>query len=91
MVVSYPDSITISTFTFSTNLKYGHQFFFYNTVLDIYVGLGLKYRSNVHSGRSNPGDEMESPVDFNFDYLTRHEGKYWTVSIPLNFRIGLTF
>lgn len=89
--VNYPDSFGIKKQRVSFNLKMGYQFIHKRIVFDVYAGLGARYKDVVHFDRINPNDEMEGPRHPNIYYATNLEGKYWTVSIPLNFRVGWMF
>lgn len=88
---NYPDAYTIKKQTYSFNFKFGHQLIIKRLSIDFYAGLGLRYKDVRHFDRINPNDEMEIPIDFNAYYITNREGKYWTMSLPLNIRIGWTF
>ena len=88
---SYSDTFGIKKQTFSFNLKFGYQIITKRLAIDFYAGLGLRYKDVRHFDRINPNDEMEIPRHPNVYYLTNLEGKYWTISIPLNLRIGWTF
>ena len=88
---NYTDTFGVKKQTFSINFKVGHQFFIKRISFDFYVGLGIRYKDVTHFDRKNPNDEMEAPRHPNVHYITDLNGKYWTVSFPLNFRIGWTF
>lgn len=88
---NYRDEYGINKQTYSLNLKFGYQMIVKRLSLDFYGGLGLKYKDVVHFDRTNPADEMEMPRHPNIYYITNLNGRSWTVSIPLNFRIGWTF
>jgi hypothetical protein len=88
---NYPDTFGIKKQTYSFNLKLGYQLIVKRLSFDFYAGLGLRYKDVRHFDRINPKDEMEMPRHPNVYYITNLEGKYWTVSIPLNVRIGWTF
>ncbi len=88
---NYPDTFGIKKQTYSFNLKFGYQLIVKRLSFDIYGGLGLRYKDVKHFDRINPNDDMEMPRHPNVYYITNLEGKYWTVSIPLNVRIGWTF
>lgn len=88
---NYPDTFGIKKQTFSFNLKLGYQLIVKRLTFDFYAGIGLRYKDVRHFDRINPNDEMEMPRHPNIYYITNREGKYWTVSIPLNVRIGWTF
>ena len=88
---NYSDTFGIKKQTFSFNLKFGYQIITKRLAIDFYAGLGLRYKDVRHFDRINPNDKMEIPGHPNVYYLTNQEGKYWTISIPLNLRIGWTF
>lgn len=88
---NYPDTFGIKKQTYSINLKFGYQLFVKRFSFDFYAGLGLRYKDVSHFDRKNPDDEMEMPRHPNIYYISNLNGKYWTISIPLNFRIGWTF
>lgn len=88
---NYADTFGIKRQTFSINLKLGCQFVRKHITLDAYVGLGIRYRDVTHFDRINPNDEMESPRHPNVPYELSKEGKYWTLSMPLNVRVGWVF
>ena len=88
---NYPDTFGIKKQTYSFNLKVGYQLIYKRLSLDCYGGFGLKYRDVEHFDKIHPEDEMERPRHPNIDYISNRKGKYWTVSIPLNIRIGWTF
>lgn len=88
---NYADSFGIKRQTFNINLKFGCQFVRKHITVDAYVGLGIRYRDVTHFDRINPEDEMESPRHPNVPYNLSREGKYWTVSVPLNVRVGWAF
>jgi hypothetical protein len=88
---NYPDTFGIKKQTYSFNFKLGYQIIVKRLSFDFYAGLGLRYKDVRHFDRINPNDKMEMPRHPNFYYITNLEGKYWTISIPLNVRIGWTF
>ncbi len=88
---NYADTFGIKKQTYSFNLKFGYQLLVDRLFFDFYVGLGLRYKDVKHFDRINPNDEMEKPRHPNFYYITNLDGKYWTISIPLNVRIGWAF
>ncbi len=86
-----PDTFGIKKQTYSINLKFGYQLFVKRFSFDFYAGLGLRYKDVSHFDRKNPDDEVEIPRHPNIYSITNSRGKYWTISIPLNIRIGWTF
>jgi len=88
---NYADTIGIRKKTYSFNLKLGYQYIIKRFSIDIYAGLGARYKDVLHTDRLKPEDEMEVPRHPNVYYITNKDGQYWTISIPLNIRIGWTF
>ncbi len=88
---SYLDTFGINKQTFSINIKWGYQYIKNRFAIDFYVGFGLRYKDVSHFDRRRPNDFMELPIDLNAFYITNKEGKYWTIDMPLNIRIGYTF
>lgn len=87
----YSDSIGVKKQTYSFNLKLGYQFIIKKISLDIYAGLGIRYKDVRHTDRINPNDEMYQAGHPNINDYYIMEGKYWTASVPLNLRIGWVF
>lgn len=85
------DTFSIKKQTYSLNLKLGYQLIIKRISIDFYAGIGLRYKDVTHYDRTNPNDAMERPRHPNFYYYKNIEGQYWTISIPLNVRIGYTF
>lgn len=88
---NYEDTYGINKQTYSFNLKLGYQLITKRLSFDFFGGLGIRYKDVVHFDRINPNDKMEMPRHPNVYYISNKEGKYWTISIPLNVRIGWTF
>lgn len=88
---NYLDTFRIIKKTYSLNLKLGCQIIVKRITFDFFAGLGLKYKDVSHFDRLNYLDEMELPRHPNIYYISNSEGKYWTLSIPLNVRIGWVF
>lgn len=87
----YADSISISKKTYSFNFKIGYQLIRKRLSIDFYTGLGARYKNILHSDRLNPEDELAPDMHpFGF-WFSNRAGRYWTVSIPFNVRIGWTF
>jgi hypothetical protein len=87
----YSDTYGINKKNISFNIKWGHQIITKRFVFDYYIGLGLRYRNVSHFDRINPNDKWQPNRHFSFYRVFNKEGKYWTVSIPLNFKIGWVF
>lgn len=88
---NYADTFGVRKQTLSFNFKFGYQYVFKRFSIDMYVGLGARYKNVVHFDRIKPDDEMEIPRHPNVYYITNMEGRYWTISFPLNVRIGWAF
>jgi hypothetical protein len=88
---NYSDTYGINKKTLSFNIKWGYQTIIKRLVFDFYAGLGLKYRNVQHFDRINPNDEMEGTLHPNIYLIGNREAKEWTISIPLNIKVGWVF
>ncbi len=85
----YFDTIGIRKKTYSFNFKLGYQIVIKRFSVDFYAGLGARYKDVVHTDKLKPNDEMEQVS--NIRYITNKNGQFWTISTPLNIRLGWTF
>jgi hypothetical protein len=88
---TYLDTIHLQRTTISFNLKAGRQFYVKRCVLEIAIGLGIKYRNTMHADRIAPFDEMFRPIHPNVYYEAERQGKSFIFNMPLNFRVGYLF
>jgi hypothetical protein len=89
---NYVDSFGVRKQTASLNFKFGVQIpMGENFLWDFSFGVGLKYKDVVHTDRLKPNDDMESPRHFNAYYMASLPGKYVTVNIPFNIKLGVSF
>lgn len=88
---TYLDSFGVKKHTLSLNVKFGFQKVRKRFVLDLYAGVGIRYKEVTHSDRLKPDDELEMPRHPNIYYFTNKEGRQWTFSMPLNVCIGWLF
>ena len=88
---TYNDVFNIKKYLYTLNYKIGYQKNLNRVSFDIYVGLGLRYRNVTHFNRMHPEDEMLTPRHPIIDYISNREDKNWTISIPLNLKIGWLF
>jgi hypothetical protein len=89
--ISYQDTIGIKKQTIRFNFKVGRQYVYESLVIDIYAGLGLRFKDVRHYDKLNSNDNMYRPRHPNIFYIVSREGKYWTLSLPLNVKIGWNF
>lgn len=96
---SYIDTVHIKKQTIIINLKIGYQQVpatinspvFKRLTLDMYVGIGLKYRNVKHSDRINPLDLISGTRHPNIPNISDKEGINWRIGLPVNFKIGYAF
>jgi len=88
---SYSDTIGIKKQTLSINFKVGYQLIVEHLCIDFYAGFGPRYKDVEQYNRLKPEDVMDVPKPKDFYFNSNLIGKYWTVSIPLNVRIGWIF
>lgn len=87
----YSDTFGIKKQTVSFNLKVGYQIIHKRLSVDIFAGFGPRYREVSHFDRINPDDVMDPPRHPNVWYISNRNGRFWSVSIPVNIKIGYTF
>ena len=80
------DTIGIKKQTFSVNFKYGHQLVFNKLSIDLYAGLGARFKDVRFFDGFNPDRERKSTTR-PIIYVNR-EGKYWIINIPIGFRLA---
>lgn len=87
---SYADTIGVANNNLVVNIKVGMQQRFGRFMLDLYGGLGIKYKNVQHSGRLYPDDQLYSrhPNAFN---IAAREMNGATISIPLNLTVAYCF
>lgn len=88
---NYSDNYGINKKTLSFNFKWGYQTIIKRFVIDFYTGLGLKYRDVQHFDRINPNDEMEGTLHPNIHFISNRETREWSISLPLNVKVGWIF
>lgn len=88
---SYSDTVSVNRQTFTLNLKWGIQFSNGPVVVDLYMGIGLRYRDVRFYNQMNPDDVLVRPRHPNLFYQLNRKGQYWTVNIPINVRLGYAF
>ena len=84
----YNDTFDIKKHIYTLNYKIGYQINIKQFSFDIFGGLGLRYRDITHFNRLHPLDEMLAPRHPNIYYISNKKDKNWTISIPLNLKIG---
>ena len=83
----YRATYKIDRQNYNAHLKMGYQRILNHFSMELYAGLGIRYRSVTHT-YEDPAMEKEKVPHFGD---VDHKGKYFTISIPLNVRIGLAF
>lgn len=87
----YTDTFTILRQTYNLNIKLGMQQTYKRLSLDMYFGLGARYRDVKHFDKTNPESVMQPTRHPNFFYIFNKESSYWTINIPFNIKIGVHF
>jgi len=91
---NYTDTFMIHKKTYTVNMIIGYQRIFKRFSLDVYGGLGVRFKNVVYTGKKFPGDNwnyFRNGFGINYSYLKNRQGKYNALSVPLNIRIGWTF
>jgi len=90
-IYCYTDTFKIKKQTLSFNFLYGYQYRIDQFTVDLYCGLGLRYKDVKQSGRKNPRDAYQNFPDLDIKRLLNEEGQNWVPNFSLNFRIGYNF
>lgn len=88
--VVYDDSVGIHNSNFSMNGKLGLQCRTGHVLLDVYFGLGLRYKVVTHHGRLHPEDVIYQRHP-NIPAIAGAVYHGFTLSMPLNVAVGYTF
>lgn len=87
----YSDSYRIEKQMVTVNTKIGIQANLGKVVLDLGVGVGLKFKTVQHFERTNLGHTIVQGVDEVPSIATIDRGRYTTPNLPLNLKVGLLF
>lgn len=87
----YLDTINIRKITHTLTVRIGDQLILNHFVLDVNVGLGIRYRSVNHLNRLNSNDFMQVPRHPNIEYMQTVNGKYFLPNLSIGFKIGYRF
>lgn len=88
---TYMDEFIVKKKTYTCNLKLGYQHIYKKFIVDLYSGVGLKYKDVVHFDRLNPKHKMYSGGQSFISYPYNLNGKYFSPVITLNIRFGWLF
>ena len=83
------ERVRIKRQSYSLNLKSGYQFFAGHFAFEVYAGLGLRYRDVKHVYSVPHVDAAHVRKQGQDRY--NNKGSYFTLSLPVNFRIGWAF
>jgi len=89
--IKYEDSFHVAKQSYSANFKVGIQFFYKSFAIDMYTGIGIKYKMVTHNGKQDPSDYMIIATDLNVYDITTKEGNYFGINIPISVRICYRF
>ncbi len=88
----YIDYYSVNRKTASISIKYGFQTVRPSGFLfDAYLGFGLKYKNVSHFNREHPEDVIASDQGFSLGINSNREYRGFSVSLPMNFKIGWVF
>lgn len=82
---------TIDKQTFSFSLIGSTQILFGRFVLDIYSGIGIRYKVTEHSPQQIDVTNRGECSFINIAAYTNDAGKFWTLSLPFNIKMGYLF
>lgn len=87
----HSDTILIKRKTSTLSFKYGFQYYYKRLIIDINIGLGIRYRDVTHFEKLYPdavwwrGIHASTPTEL---FIS---GQYYTFNIPLGLKIGYRF
>ena len=88
----YEDEITINRQTLDLMVIFGYELTVKKFVFEFYTGIGARYRNVKHKNLLDPNHEIRIDNDHPSIYNpTIKKGNYWTVAVPMNFKIGYNF
>ena len=85
------ESYRIFKQTVSIQFKIGYQFSRGKMLFDFYGGLGVRYKDVRETGKTPSQDVVHYRESIRLKKIGNESGQYWTVSLPLNFRVGYYF
>ena len=87
----YKDTYHINKRTFAFNINRGMQIPLNHFVVDLSLGIGIKYKMTERTGLEDIHSIESTSRHPNFYDMANRVGNYFTISIPLNVRIGYQF
>ena len=91
IIRTYNDSIQVSKNTYSLNHKFGVIFYIKKLVIDLSIGVGLKYRDAKHAGRIHESDYLTKSLSPNTIYYSNIKSKDFLLNVPITIKIGYIF
>lgn len=82
------ETFSVTRKTTSFNFKYSKQLELNRFILDVCIGMGIKYRDVVHKNRTLPTIPIKEPEILS---SSKAEGKNVTLNLPLNLKLGYMF
>lgn len=89
--IGYTDTIGVRRQTYTFSFKYGFQFSFRHFIVDLNLGLGIRYRAVTHSNKLHQNAEIWQGLHANGPYELFRSGQAFSLNIPLGLKIGYTF
>ena len=87
----YWDTFKVAKQTISLNLKYGVQIYLKNFVVDVSIGLGVKYKQVKRNELMNKNAYEVPSRHPNAYFEASRGGNYITANVPMNIQIGYNF
>jgi hypothetical protein len=87
----YLDTFNIRKTTQTLCVRLGVQLIHKHLILDLNIGIGIRYRSVIHSNRFNSDDFMQTPRHPNIEYMNTVNGNYFVPSLPMALKLGYIF
>lgn len=91
LVNFYRDTIDVSRKTYTFSFKYGFQISLLHFILDINVGLGLRFRDVTHANKLHQDAEIWKGLHPNIPFELFRSSQNFSLNIPLGLKIGYAF
>lgn len=88
---TYSDNFFLTKKTYSLNFKYGFEITIRQIVLDLGLGVGIKYINARRKGIDDPNAFEEGPRHPNVFHIANQDGERIGGNVPIAFAVGFTF
>jgi hypothetical protein len=88
---AHTDFFKINRQVTNLNFKVGIQKRFNRLCSDVFIGLGVRYKDVAYSGLDFSNERLSKSRHLNIQDISDSRGAYWTISVPIGFKLGWSF